>query len=112
MSSRPKTRKDRQTENRLNKQADKQLVIMSKLHCYQYGRKKNRQTDKQTYFTDLNPLSRRPPMSDVVVSEDEDSVVAEKLRDFFVGAGDVLAVPVAQKDRGLHFHSLKEKYLK
>ena len=85
---------------------------MSKLHCYQHGRKKNRETDKQTYFTDLNPLSRRPPMSDVVVSEDENTVVAEKLRDFFVGAGDVLAVPVAQKDRGLHFNSLKEKYLK
>ena len=48
----------------------------------------------------LNPLPGRAAVADVVMSEDEDPVIAEVLRHLLVGAADVLAEPVAQKDPG------------
>ena len=48
-------------------------------------------------------------MSDVIVAKDEDSVVAEKLGDLVVSAGDVLAVPVAQEHPAPDLFVLKTK---
>jgi hypothetical protein len=80
------------------------------------NRKIDRQTDRQTYTQDrqihfffyLNALPRRHSVTNMVVSEDEDPLLAEELGRLVVRVADVFAIAVAQENGGSDFATLKQ----